>query len=220
MSGGWLEFGSAYAAFLLAHAIPARPVVRRHLTATLGDRLYLWLYSAVSLLLLGWLIVAVGRAPYLPLWGAAAWRYWTAMAAMALVCLLLGLGIGKPNPFSFGGGDPAHFDPKRPGIVGVTRHPILAALALWAGAHLLANGDLAHLLLFGGFLVMAVAGMLVLDRRSRRRLGAAEWRRLAMRRLPGWQPSDLVRLVAGLALFAGLLLAHPWAIGVDPLAGP
>ena len=33
------------------------------------------------------------------------------------------------------------------------------------------------------------------------------------------QVADLVRLLAGLALYAGLLLAHPLAIGIDPLAG-
>lgn len=215
---GWLELAAAYAAFVAAHAVPVRPPVRRRLTALLGDRPYLVLYSAVSLLLLWWLIAAAGRAPYLPLWEQAPWQRRLALPAMALACLLVAFGVGRPNPFSFGGGDPKHYDPARPGIVGVTRHPLLWAMALWAGVHLLANGDLAHALLFGGFLAMALGGIAMLDRRSRMRLGAA-WPRLAVRRLPRWQPGDGLRLLAAAVMLTGLLLAHPAVIGVDPLAG-
>jgi uncharacterized membrane protein len=136
---------------------------------------------------------------------------------MAAACVLLALAVGRPNPFSFGGGDPTRFDPRRPGIVGLTRHPILLAAALWAGAHLLANGDLVHVLLFGAFLVMAVGGMAILDRRGRRRLGG-DWARLAVGRGPTPLSGDGLRLVLAALLFAGLLLLHPAVIGVDPLA--
>jgi uncharacterized membrane protein len=213
----WAEFATAFAAFTGAHVLPARPAVRRRLIGWLGTRIYLLLYSAASLLLLWWLIVAAGRAPYLPLWAPGSWQVYTAMVAMAACCVLLALAIGRPNPFSFGGRDPTRFDPQRPGIVGLTRHPILLAAALWAGAHLLANGDLAHLLLFGAFLVMAVGGMAILDRRSRRRLGG-DWARLAVGRAPTPLPGDGLRLVLAALLFAGLLLLHPTVIGVDPLA--
>ena len=50
------------------------------------------------------------------------------------------------------------------------------------------------------------------------RLGAA-WPRLAVRRLPRWQPGDGLRLLAAAVMLTGLLLAHPAVIGVDPLAG-
>ena len=137
----WVELAVAFAAFMGTHPLPARPALRRHLTNRLGTRLYLLLYSAISLMLLWWLVAAAGRAPHVPLWEPAAWQMNTTFLAMAAACILLALAVGRPNPFSFGGGDPAHFDPRRPGIVGLTRHPILLAAALWAGAHLLANGD-------------------------------------------------------------------------------
>jgi uncharacterized membrane protein len=191
----------------------------RRLTELLGDRGYLRLYSAVSLLLLGWLIVAAGRAPYVPLWDQAPWQRWLALIAMALACLFAALAVGKPNPFSFGGGDPMRYDPARPGIVGLTRHPLLWVVALWATGHLLANGDLAHALLFGGFLAMALGGVALLDRRSRNRLGPRS-HRLAARSPPGWQRGDAWRVLAAVLLFAALLLVHPLVIGVDPLAGP
>jgi uncharacterized membrane protein len=214
---GWLELAAVFAAFIAAHAVPARPPVRRRLTARLGDRPYLWLYSAASLLLLWWLIAAAGRAPYVLLWDQAPWQRWLALLAMALACLLVTFAVGNPNPFSLGGGDPRRYDPERPGIVGLTRHPLLWAVALWAGAHLLANGDVAHALLFGGFLAMALGGIAMLDRRTRVRLGV-EWPRLARRRLPRWQAGDGLRLLAAALLLAGLLVAHPAVIGVDPLA--
>ena len=213
----WVELALAFALFTCAHALPARPAVRQGLTRRLGTRTYLLLYNAASLLLLWWLIAAAGRAPFLAVWAPAAWQAHTALVALAASCVLLALAVGRPNPFSFGGGDPTRFDPERPGIVGLTRHPILLAAALWAGAHLLANGDLAHVLLFGAFMAMSLGGMAILDRRSRRRLGA-DWARLAVGRAPTPLPGDGLRLVLAALLFAGLLLLHPAVIGVDPLA--
>ena len=213
----WVELALAFALFTCAHALPARPAVRQGLTHRLGTRTYLLLYNAASLLLLWWLIAAAGRAPFLAVWAPAAWQAHTALVALAASCVLLALAVGRPNPFSFGGGDPTQFDPQRPGIVGLTRHPILLAAALWAGAHLLANGDLAHVLLFGAFLIMALGGMMILDRRNRCRLGPA-WQALAARRKPALRPGDALRLLLAMFLFAGLLLLHPSVIGVDPLA--
>lgn len=146
----------------------------------------------------------------------APWQDWTALLAMVPACLLVMLGLGVPNPFSFDGGDPSRFDPLRPRIVGLTRHPLLWALALWAATHLLANDDLAHLLLFGGFLVMALAGVAQLDRRARRQLGEAQWRRLAERSLTGWRGADALRLVGAVLLYWALLLAHEAVIGLAP----
>ena len=89
-----------------------------------------------------------------------------------------------------------------------TKHPMLAATKLWALSHLLANGTLADVLLFGGFLVWAVADRISLKRRPQRPI-------------PGAPPSaanDLIAVVGGLALY-GLFMwrAHAWLIGVSPL---
>jgi uncharacterized membrane protein len=219
MTGGWGELALALLVFVGAHLGPTRPRARRRLTAQLGERGYLLLYSVLSVGLLAWLIVAAGRAPFVPLWDPAPWQAWVALVLMAPACLLVAFGLGAPNPFSIGGGDPARFDPARPGIVAISRHPILWAVALWAGAHLLANGDLAHALLFGSFLGMAALGIGVLDRRARRRLGDAAWAMLATRRRPGWRPLEGgLRLAAAAALYLALLHLHAPVIGVDPMA--
>jgi len=52
------------------------------------------------------------------------------------------------------------------------------AMALWAGLHLLANGDLVHLLLFGSLGAFALAGRPLIDRRKRREMGTQAWRQL------------------------------------------
>lgn len=229
--GGWGEFVAAFALFLASHALPARPAVRRLLVGRLGEGRYLAIYSALSLALLLWLIAAAGRAPFVPLWHFAPWQLWVPNLAMPLVCLLVAYGAGAANPLSFGGRAGARFDPGRPGIAGVARHPLLWAIALWAAAHLAPNGDLAHAVLFGSFLGFALLGMAAIDRRRRREMGEDTWRRMAAR-TSFWPLAALVsgrwrlrtavvpepwRAAVALLLYALLLGAHRPVIGASPL---
>ncbi|HEX9858579.1 MAG TPA: NnrU family protein, partial [Paracoccaceae bacterium] len=177
---GWGEFALALAVFFLSHVIPARPGVRAGLVVRLGPASYGAAYGLVSLVLLGWVIVAAGRAPFVPLWDQALWMRWVVNGAMPVAILLGSFAIGAVNPFSFGG-RAAGFDPDRPGIAGVSRHPLLLALLIWAAAHLLVNGDLAHVLVFAPFAAFAAFGMVAIDRRNRRNWGAADWARLSAR---------------------------------------
>lgn len=181
----WLEFTAAFAAFFVTHSVPLRPSFRPRLQQALGRRGFTLTYSALSLATLGWLIAAAGRAPYVPLWDWAPWQNLVPLIVMLPVCLTLSLAIARPNPFSFGGARNETFDPARPGIVRLHRHPLLLALALWATAHVLPNGDLAHVILFGIFAGFAALGQRLIDRRKRREMGA-DWDRLraTVRRSP------------------------------------
>jgi uncharacterized membrane protein len=90
-----------------------------------------------------------------------------------------------------------------------TKHPMLLATKLWATAHLLANGTLADVLLFGGFLAWAVADRISLKRR-------------APRPIPGMGPprvlNDVIAVVGGLGLYVLFVVwAHTWLIGVRPV---
>ena len=224
---GWIELLAAMALFLVSHRIPAWIGVKDALTARLGARGYTAAFSAVSLVLLWWVIVAAGRAPFVPLWDPAPWHRWAVNIAMPVAAMLAAFGVAAPNPFAFEG-RASGFDPARPGIAGVTRQPLLWALALWAGAHLLPNGDLAHLLLFGPFLVLALVGMPVVERRRRRMMGEAEWARATARTglIPlaalvsgRWRPRGLPpagRLAFALVAWAGLWHLHAPVIGVWP----
>lgn len=224
------EFLAALLAFLLSHSLPERTGLRRRLAAAIGERTYLILYSLLSIVLLVWLISAALRAPFVLLWPLQAWHYYVPLALMLPASMLLVGGAVTPNPLSIGFSR-RRFDPGRPGLVGVTRHPILWAFALWSFAHLVANGDLVSAILFGGFGLFALSGMAILDRRKRRRLGG-DWQRLAARTsaipfaalLAGraswrWRAGELAAtLIGGALLYCALLRLHPIVFGIDPAA--
>jgi uncharacterized membrane protein len=222
------EFLLALAAFLAAHVIPSRTGLRAQFVARFGEAGYIAGYSLLSLGLLAWLISAAIRAPVIPLWTISLAHYWIALALMLPASMLIVGGAATPNPLSVGfvrGG----YDPARPGLVGVTRHPLLWGFALWAVAHVLPNGELVPLVMFGGFALFALLGMWIVDRRKRRQLGA-EWTRLAAATsvIPfaawlarpeahRWRPAAFVTTVAGgTSLYALLLWLHPRVIGPDP----
>ncbi|XYK81363.1 MAG: NnrU family protein [Labrenzia sp.] len=73
------------------------------------------------------------------------------------------------------------------------KHPMLVAVKLWAFSHLLTNGDLASVLLFGSFLVWAVADRISLKRRG---LGGGA----VMTKEPG-KFSDIIVILVGLGLY-------------------
>ena len=100
--------------------------------------------------------------------------------------------------------------PYLPGrIKKAAKHPMLLAVKLWALAHLLANGTLADVLLFGGFLAWAVADRISLKRRPARPVPGAPVRVI----------NDAIVLVGGLAIYVLFVLwAHQWLFGVSPIA--
>ncbi|WP_374655579.1 NnrU family protein [Dongia sp.] len=222
----WSEFAAALGVFFCSHAIAASRRLRGLAIGMVGQPVYQAVYSLLSLALLYWLIVAARRAPYVALWDAAGWQYLVPLAAMPIVCVLVACGIKVANPFSLGGHADG-FAPAAPGIAGVTRHPLLWALALWSMAHIVPNGDLAHVLLFGLFAVYAALGALMLDVRRRRVMGEAQWGALsaqtswfpgtaliAGRWRPRWHELPLCRILLGLALYAILLLLHETITGI------
>lgn len=64
------------------------------------------------------------------------------------------------------------------GMTKVTRHPMLWAFSLWAGSHMVANGDAAHWLLTGAILLTAVNGMVSIDRKRAAQFGE-QWQRFS-----------------------------------------
>lgn len=97
------------------------------------------------------------------------------------------------------------------GIKAALKHPMLVAVKLWAFSHLLSNGTLADVLLFGLFLAWAVA-----DRVS------MKWRPVrVIRTAPPRAVNDVIAVVAGLALYVAFLLwLHAKWFGVYPIALP
>lgn len=97
-------------------------------------------------------------------------------------------------------------------IKAAVKHPMLLSVKIWAFAHLLVNGDLASLLLFGGFLAWAV-----IDRISeKKRLRAG----ITSNPVAGPLKWDIVAIVGGIVLYLLFLtVLHKWLIGVPPIVG-
>ena len=221
---GWGEFILAFAVFMAAHVIPMR--LKAPLSRLIGRAGYIACFSLISLGLFYWLLMAAGRAPFVEIWPQARWQRWLVNVAMPLAIALTVFAVGARNPFAFGGGAKG-FDPARPGIVGLTRHPLMWAFAIWSGAHLLANGDLAHVILFGLLLAFALSGIWGAEARARRAL--PDFDRLAAHSSiwPGaaliggrWRPRrgpGLLRLAVALLIWAAILHLHAPVIGVSPL---
>ena len=217
-----IHLAVAIVVFLVCHSLPTRPELRRRAEAALGRRGFTLAYSLLSLGLLAWVIAAARAAPVIVLWWQQPWMRWVPLLAMVPASVAIAAGLTTPNPFSIGPGG-RRYDPARPGMLRLTRHPVLWGMALWAGAHLLPNGQLALLMLFLPLLALALAGPRLLDSKRRRMLGEAEWRRLAaLTGRPGeWRRAlaemGWMRLAAGPLLYLLLLAAHPFVIGYSPL---
>jgi uncharacterized membrane protein len=150
------------------------------------------------------------------------------LVVMPFALILLAAGVMTRNPTAVMQEAALKTSEPARGIVRVTRHPIMWGILLWAAVHILALGDLASLVFFGGFLLLAALGTGLMDRRKAATLGA-DWQRFAevTSNVPfgaivngrnrfrfgeiGWK-----RIGAGVALYVVLLLAHPYLFGARP----
>jgi uncharacterized membrane protein len=214
-------------AFLGGHYALSHPALRPRAVAALGAQGFMIVYSVVALATLAAAIWAYRHAPFVPLWDLGHARFWIAMIAMIAAGVLLVTGITQKNPASLMGGlEPAADDPA-PGILKLTRHPVMWSFGLWALAHLAANGHLAALILFGGLALEALLGTRRIDAKRLMRDPEGYGRFLAAtsnlpfaaivsgRQRLGTMLLEVgaMRIGAGLLLYALLVFAHPWLAG-------
>ena len=216
-------------AFVVFHIVPAIGPLRRFLVGAMGSVMYTVSYSAVSVGLLVWVGFAYVEADYVELWPRAEWMIWLPVVLMYPACAFLMGSLKNANPLSVGV-RAADFDPEHPAIVSVTRHPLMWAVILWSIAHLLVNGDQASVLMFGLFAVYGGLGPKIIDAKKRRQMGVEAWGRLAAptssfpfwaalrgRTKVDWEGAACAPGLGGLVLYAVLLGAHVFVIGVSPL---
>jgi len=138
--------------------------------------------AAVALIVVGWR----GTEPAI-LYAPPAWGRIAANVSMALAFWLFVVSGAPSN------------------VRRALRHPQLISVVIWAGAHLVANGDGRSVVLFGGLGVWALVMMPLLNRRD----GA--W----VRPEPTPLVTDAGVLAIAGAVFLGVRWAHPWLAGVS-----
>ena len=169
---------------------------RRRFIAERGENAWKTLYSLVAALGLVLIVVGYGRASADPvlLWSPPLWLRHVTLLLTAVAFVLLAAAYVPGNR-----------------IRAAVGHPMVLGVKVWAFAHLLANGTLPSLVLFGAFLAWAVADFVAARRRDRRE--GIE------RTASGGLGASLATVAAGLVawvLFVGWL--HRWLIGVSPIA--
>jgi uncharacterized membrane protein len=176
--------------FLGAHSMKIAAPVRAGLIARIGEKPYRGLYSAVSLI--GFGLIAWGFHDY----RAGAWQQvwvppvWTRHLTITLMWFaFVALAASGPKPSR---------------IRGWLRHPMVVGIKIWALAHLLANGDLGGMILFGSFLAWAVVDRISLKRRGD----------LGGERVSSFNRTDAVIVISGTVAYVAMMFLHPYLIGV------
>jgi uncharacterized membrane protein len=214
---------AASAFFLLIHFGISGTRLRDVLVARIGDGPYRGAFSLASVFGLLWLIAAYGHAPMVHLWDQPTGLRPLAFVLVLIAFLFVVIGLATPNPTTAGmeskltqGTDIVR------GVVRITRHPFLWGVALWALVHLILNGDLASLILFGSLLLLAVGGTATIDAKRRRKFGS-EWTRFSQATSnvpfvaiaggrnalgPALREIGVLRLIIAVAVYALVFIFH------------
>ena len=186
------------AIFFLIHLLPTSPDLRRGLIERFGETAYKIAFSVVSLIGFALIVYGYGKLHLTPgknpvIWSPPLGLKHLTMLLMWPAFILLA----------------AAYIPSR--IRTAVKHPMLAAVKLWALGHLLVRGDLASMVLFGSFLAWAVYDLISAKKRAA--LGPLGAR-------TGGFGGDITVVVVGTALYVAMLLwGHPRLIGVPLLPG-
>jgi uncharacterized membrane protein len=182
--------------FFASHIFTTQRKARAQVIATLGEGSYKILYALVSLA--GLALIVWGFGHYR---AAGMWNVWEPPTFLRHITVALMLPAVILVVASY----------IRGRIFVTLKHPMLAGIKLWAAAHLLANGDLGSIILFGSFLAWAVYDRISLKHRTD--AGAPP--------IPvGGVTNDIIAVVAGVVAYLALAFAfHPVVIGVPVMGG-
>jgi len=177
--------------FLGMHLVPTVPVLRDRWRASLGEGGYKGMFALVSAVGLVLIVYGFSQRTIIPIWTPPEIMRHITFLLMLPVFILLA----------------AAYIPSR--IHTLAKHPMLLAIKFWAVAHLLVNGDLAGIILFGSFLAYAIYDRISVKRRAA--LGPLGTR-------TGGPGGDIAAVAIGLALYAFMIVwGHPNLIGIPLL---
>ena len=183
---------AAIVIFFGIHDVPTMTGLRDRLIGRIGQSGYRVLFALLSTASLVLLIFAFTKTPVVTVWSPPDWARWVAIVLMlpAFIFLVAAYVPGK--------------------IKAKLKHPFLVAIKTWALAHLIANGDLASMILFASFLAYAVYDRISLKHRQETRLIP----------IPASGPplNDVVAVALGTVLYlVTLFWLHQLLIGVSPI---
>ncbi len=175
--------------FLGIHTLTTLSEPRAALIGRLGEGPYKGLYSlasAVGLVLIVWGFARYRSGGYVAVWDPPGWLHPVALVLMWLSFVALAAAYSPAGK-----------------IRGLLRHPMLAGVKAWALAHLLVNGDLGSILLFGGLLAWAVYDRISVKRRGQTGAPASDV-----------TAGDAIAVAAGTVAYAAMFWLHQLAFGV------
>ncbi len=179
--------GLGLALWWAGHLFPIYMADRRaSVIARLGAGSYKGLFALVALGAVVLMVTGYRQADFIAVWTPPAWTMHLNNLLMLLAIFLVGAKQAKSSV--------KHF----------VRHPMLAGVKVWAFAHLLVNGDLASIILFGGLLGWAVVAMIGSNRRD----GA--WERPPKGNMAGLIRHGIITVV----VFAAIVAIHGPLLGV------
>jgi len=181
--------------FLGVHSVPMARGARSSLIAQIGEGGFKIAHSVLSVT--GFVLIVWGFHRYRVEGWVQVWYppVWTRHITITLMWFAF-VSLACMNP--------------APGrIRGWLRHPMLVGVKIWALAHLLANGDLGGMILFGSFLAWAIADRISVRRRGD--VGAA--------RIQGFTRADAMALGIGTLAYGAMIALHPVLIGVSVIRG-
>lgn len=171
----------------LLHLVAAVPSLKSGLKAKVGERAYGPVFGIASLI--GIAIIVAGfyqtrQTDFINVYDPPEWGRHVnyLLTLIAFICLGIFLFRGRLRQ--------------------VLRFPMAIAAIFWATGHLFANGDLASVILFGGFLVYGIAHIVIASANGVRPSGEVR------------QGHDLISILAGVALYGVMTQLHPVLIGV------
>jgi uncharacterized membrane protein len=212
-------------AWVALHVVVAGPL-RARLAARLGVPTYRGLFSVLSAVALTALIWTYRMAPYIEFWPTTSTLALVPLLVMPLAVLLLVGSLRASNPTMAGPDMVLKGELPVRGFTRITRHPMLWAFSLWAASHMIANGDVAHWLFAGAFLLTALNGMRSIDRKRQIQFGE-QWQRFTQKTsiiplaavLQGrtrlrWQDIGFINLAISAVIYGLFLWFHETLIGV------
>jgi len=213
-------------AFVATHLGISSTPLRATLVQRIGDRAYLGVYSLLAAVTLVWLVVAYNHASHAQfVWApSAALRHVPFVVMPFAFAFMLG-GFMTRNPTAVGQEATVGQVGEGAGLLRITRHPFQWSVVMWAGAHMLANGDVASLLFFGSLGTLSLWGTFLIDAKKARTMGDA-WAAFAsvtsnvpFAAIVQGRNRVVVReliapLVAGIVVYAIVLWGHAYVSGV------